>query len=180
MDNYKAMEDLPLATRNLVNDQYISVSVPDTPRAVTAGGDTMLALPNLPDAVSLPADRRVERILRSEREACHIVLANQRDDFEHAAWMFQAQAENDRVRAEQRTSMIVSGEYEDAMFDSQIQARHEIQVARQEVIHKAQPFYVMNKQNFKCSQDVFMKKRRCSRISMLVQLNMIFNYFNMN
>ena len=63
------MDLLPLATRSLVNDQYISVSVPDTPRAVTAGGDATLA----------------------EHEACHSVLADQRDGFEHAAWMFQAQ-----------------------------------------------------------------------------------------
>ena len=129
---------LPLATRSLVNDQYISVSVPDTPRAVTAGGDTSLALPNLQVAVPFPADRRVEQLLRNEREACHSVLADQRDGFEHAAWMFQAQAEHERVRAEQRASMIVSGEYEDALLDSQLLAQREIQVARQDVIHKTE------------------------------------------
>ena len=113
------------------------MSAPDTPRANNAGGDTLLALPNLPEAVPIPADRQVQRILRTERAACHTVLANQREDFEHAARIYQVQAENDRVRAEQRTSMIVSGEYEDAMIDSQLQARQEINMARQDVNSKS-------------------------------------------
>ena len=171
------MGNLPIVQQNATYD-HISLSVPDTRDELTprgsfssnAGGDTSLVLRNTYLVLAaLPLSRipgrgsdvasmqYAENLVQNERAACYHVLQDQRDGFEQAARMYEFQASQDQLRAESLTSLRIHGEYQDAMVDARLKAEQEVQLARQEIIQRAELVLHQEKTSSASREDKFRK-----------------------